>query len=58
MKKLLTLDKLKDHYKSIKNISIKDLLTEDPDRFQKYSINIDELLFDYSKNQINHDTKK
>lgn len=35
---------------------MRDLFAQDPDRFQKFSIRLDEILFDYSKNIINQKT--
>ena len=49
---------LVDHYKEMKNIYMKDLFVNDPDRFNKYSIRFNGILVDYSKNIITEDTLK
>jgi len=49
---------LVDHYKEMKNIHMKDLFVNDPDRFNKYSIRFNGVLVDYSKNIITEDTLK
>ena len=48
--------KLQDHYKEMKNVSIKDLLAEDPDRFKKYCFSMPEITCDLSKNRVNYTT--
>jgi glucose-6-phosphate isomerase len=40
----------------MKNISIKQLFSEDDKRFEKYSLQFDDILFDYSKNIVSADT--
>ncbi len=45
--------KLKSHYKTIAKKSLKELFAEDPKRFNKFSLRFNELLIDYSKNNIN-----
>ncbi len=50
--------KLQDHFKEMKHVSMKDLFREDPDRFKKYSLAIPDIIFDYSKNLVNDETKK
>ena len=47
---------LQPHYNETKNYSIRDAFKIDPDRFNKFSINFNEILFDYSKNRISEDT--
>ena len=49
---------LVDHFKEMKNIHMKDLFVNDPDRFNKYSIRFNGILVDYSKNIITEDTLK
>ena len=55
--------KLSAHYQEIKKISLRNLFNEDPERFQRFSINLvldetsrDEILLDYSKNLITPET--
>ncbi|MEN5088446.1 glucose-6-phosphate isomerase [Sphingobacterium sp. PCS056] len=47
---------LADHYISINAHSLKDLFQEDSFRFEKYSIEFNDLLLDYSKNRVNDET--
>lgn len=35
---------------------MRDLFAQDPERFQRFSIRLDDILFDYSKNIINQKT--
>ncbi|TXH55474.1 MAG: glucose-6-phosphate isomerase [Bacteroidia bacterium] len=44
--------------KDFKKESIKDQFLKDKNRFGKYSIQFEDILFDYSKNRINADVKK
>ena len=50
--------KLTAHYSEMKTIRIKTLFNNDPARFEKMSIQFNELIFDYSKNIITGETKK
>jgi glucose-6-phosphate isomerase len=48
---------LETHFKNeAKGIKMKELFRSDPDRFGKFSIQIDNILFDYSKNLITDKT--
>ena len=46
---------LQDHFDFIKDIHLNDLFL-DKNRFSKFSIQLDDILFDFSKNRINSDT--
>ena len=46
---------LKEHFEHFKDQSLRDLINKDPERTHLFSINVDGLQFDYSKNYI--DTK-
>ncbi len=48
--------KLKSHFQEMKNISMRDLFSKDPARFEKFSIEGPGLFFDYSKNRITEKT--
>ena len=48
--------KLNDHYQKISSAHLKDLFKNDPKRFEKYSIKLNNILLDYSKNRINDET--
>lgn len=50
--------KLEQHYETIKNVSMKKMFDSDENRFNKYHIVHNDILFDYSKNIINDDTLK
>ena len=47
--------RLKSNYKTIAKKNISDLFLKDKRRFNKYSIQFEDILFDYSKNLINAD---
>jgi len=49
---------LQQHFAEIKTVRLKELFKTDPDRFKKYSLCTDELVFDYSKNIITGKTKQ
>jgi glucose-6-phosphate isomerase len=49
---------LQEHFTKVKGVHLRDLFKNDPDRFQKYSIQSEEILFDFSKNRIDQDTVK
>lgn len=50
--------KLASHYRHIKNVEMKDLFESDPKRAEKFTLQLDNLWFDYSKNRINAHTVK
>lgn len=45
-----------DHYITVNEKSLKELFAEDPARFEKFSLFLEDILFDYSKNRINGET--
>ncbi|AYL98746.1 glucose-6-phosphate isomerase [Mucilaginibacter celer] len=47
---------LTDHYISIVSKSLKELFDADDQRFNKFSIQFEDILLDYSKNRINDET--
>lgn len=47
---------LSEHYATLRNKQIKDLFSENPSRFDQYSIDFEDILFDYSKNIIDAQT--
>lgn len=47
---------LSDHQKEMKNVQMKDLFTKNPNRFEEMSLQLGDILFDYSKNLITHET--
>ncbi|MBI3479076.1 MAG: glucose-6-phosphate isomerase [Nitrosomonadales bacterium] len=49
---------LQFHHKAIEAIHMRQMFSDDPVRFDKFSIKFGNLLFDYSKNRINEQTVK
>ena len=47
---------LTEHFKDVKDLHIKDLFAADKSRKEKFSINFDSLMVDYSKNRITQKT--
>ena len=47
---------LLQHFEEMKNVPVKDLFMEDPQRFEKYSFAVPEIVCDFSKNMINDTT--
>jgi glucose-6-phosphate isomerase len=47
---------LRQHVEEMKKAKMEDLFSTDPDRFNKFSVHIDDILFDYSKNIITDKT--
>lgn len=47
---------LQQHFEEMKNVHLKELFVEDPERFQKYSLAIPGIVCDFSKNIINDTT--
>ncbi|WP_343531234.1 glucose-6-phosphate isomerase [Pedobacter sp.] len=47
---------LADHYININQTDLKALFAEDSDRFNKFSVLFEDILFDYSKNRVNDET--
>lgn len=48
--------KLNAHYKKIKDTELKDLFADDPERFEKFSLQFEDILVDFSKNRITQKT--
>ena len=48
--------KLQSHYEQMKSVHMRDLFATDPQRFQKFSLQFEDLLADYSKNIITTET--
>lgn len=47
---------LQEHYQQIKDNALREAFKRDNTRFDTFSINFDDILFDYSKNRINGET--
>ena len=54
--KTATWKELISHHKEMKNVQMKDLFRQDSKRFEKMSISLHDILFDYSKNIISDET--
>jgi glucose-6-phosphate isomerase len=48
--------KLKEHYKIMKTRHMRDLFSENSQRFSEFSLRFEDILVDYSKNIITRDT--
>lgn len=48
--------KLKAHHAEIEQTHLRQLFKEDPKRFEKYTLTLEDILFDYSKNRITDKT--
>ncbi|MDX2493479.1 MAG: glucose-6-phosphate isomerase [Desulfuromusa sp.] len=49
---------LQTHYQEIEAIHLRDLFAEDPQRFEKFSLKFDDILFDFSKHRITKSSLK
>ena len=49
---------LQQHAEEMKSVHVKELFKTDPERFKKFSLCLDEIVFDYSKNIITDKTIK
>ncbi|MFZ1305699.1 MAG: glucose-6-phosphate isomerase [Ferruginibacter sp.] len=47
---------LQQHKQLFENVQMKDLFFNDPERFSRFSVKLEDLLFDYSKNIITENT--
>lgn len=47
---------LKQHYQAMTDLSMRDLFANDPARFTHFSFTFGDMLFDFSKNRITHET--
>ncbi len=47
---------LKEHHKVMESLHMRRLFAEDPGRFEKFSLRLNDILVDYSKNRITEET--
>jgi glucose-6-phosphate isomerase len=47
---------LEQHYQTVSSLHVRDLFGDDPERFEKFSLRLGDILFDYSKNRITEKT--
>lgn len=50
--------KLQQHYEQISEVHMKDMFSNDPSRFEKFSLQYKDILLDYSKNRISEESLK
>ncbi|MEJ2309940.1 MAG: glucose-6-phosphate isomerase [Gammaproteobacteria bacterium] len=50
------LETLMQHYREIEPLQMRDMFEEDPQRFDRFSLELGDLLFDFSKNRITGET--
>ncbi|MGE5401072.1 MAG: glucose-6-phosphate isomerase [Ignavibacteriales bacterium] len=50
--------KLEEHYKKVSGLHMRNLFAEDPGRFNKFSLEFEGILLDYSKNRITDETMR
>lgn len=50
--------KVAEHYKHIKDVEMRDIFDADSQRAEKFSLRLENLLFDYSKNRLTERTMK
>jgi glucose-6-phosphate isomerase len=48
--------RLSSHYEAVKHVHMRDLFIQDPERFQKFSFFLNDILIDFSKNRITEET--
>jgi glucose-6-phosphate isomerase len=49
---------LEAHYQQVAPLQMRDLFRQDPRRFDKFSLRLDDLLLDYSKNRVTEETMR
>ncbi len=47
---------LEEHHQEVADLHMRDLFDRDPERFQRFSLRLGDILFDYSKNRITEKT--
>ena len=56
--KLKSWRELQNHYQEIKTIHMRDLFEKDSNRFEKFSLEFEQIFLDYSKNRITEQTRQ
>lgn len=49
---------LEKHFEEVKDLHMRDLFQQDPERFNKFSLNLNDIIYDFSKNRITDETKQ
>jgi glucose-6-phosphate isomerase len=47
---------LQNHFETMQSVHMRDLFAADPQRFENFSLQFEDILVDYSKNRIDADT--
>jgi glucose-6-phosphate isomerase len=47
---------LQKHFEDIREVHMRDQFEQDPQRFERFSLRLNDILFDYSKNRIDQTT--
>ncbi len=48
--------RLQEHHRAVKDLHMRELFSRDPQRFTRFHLRLDDILFDYSKNRITEET--
>ena len=49
---------LQEHQREMAEVHMRDLFAQDPQRFERFSLRIGDILFDYSKNRVTQKTMR
>lgn len=49
---------LSSHYEAVANVHMRELFAGDPQRFEKFSVQFNDILLDYSKNRVTEETMR
>ena len=49
---------LAEHHAAIRDLHMRDQFAAEPDRFGRFSLQLDDILFDYSKNRVTRETMR
>ena len=44
------------HYDQVKDLHMRELFAKDPQRFERFSLHLGDILYDYSKNRVTETT--
>ena len=48
--------RLSQHYQNVKDLHMRELFARDPQRFERFHLRLDDILFDFSKNRVTEET--
>jgi glucose-6-phosphate isomerase len=49
---------LRAHAEAVRGVHLRELFARDPRRFERFSLGLDDLLLDYSKNRVTEETMR